>query len=224
MSYRNHADLGGQPGHAAVKPEANEPLFHAAWEQRLWATTLAMGATGSWNLDRSRSARETLADYASRSYFEIWHGGLERLLLDHGLLQADELDQGQVLTAPAALPRRLTAAAVPLLLAKGSATRRPTTQQARYALGDRVRTRDQAAAHHTRLPAYARGQIGEIVRIHGMHVFADAHAQGLGESPAWLYTVVFDCQDLFGARASAGSQVSIDAWEPYLEPYLEPAP
>ena len=70
MSYQSHADLGGQSGHGVVVPETNEPLFHAAWEQRLWATTLAMGATGSWNLDRSRSARETLPDYAQRSYFE----------------------------------------------------------------------------------------------------------------------------------------------------------
>ena len=53
--------------------------------------------------------------------------------------------------------------------------------------------------------------------MHGAHVFADTHAQGLGEQAQWLYTVVFDGQELWGAEASAGLRVSVDAWEPYLE-------
>ena len=51
-----------------------------------------------------------------------------------------------------------------------------------------------------------------------MHVFADAHAQGLGESPQWLYTVVFDGRELWGNETANGLAVSVDAWEPYLEP------
>ena len=51
-----------------------------------------------------------------------------------------------------------------------------------------------------------------------MHVFADAHAQGLGEQPQWLYTVVFDGAALWGESAEAGLSVSVDAWESYLEP------
>ena len=63
MTYVSHADLGGQNGHGPVVPEAEGELFHAAWEPRALALTLAMGATGSWNIDMSRSARETLANY-----------------------------------------------------------------------------------------------------------------------------------------------------------------
>jgi len=48
-------------------------------------------------------------------------------------------------------------------------------------------------------------------------VFADTNAQGLGEQPQWLYTVVFDSSELWGDGAAAGLSVSIDAWEPYLE-------
>jgi len=51
-----------------------------------------------------------------------------------------------------------------------------------------------------------------------VHVFADANAQGLGEQPQWLYTVVFDGRELWGETAEARLRVSIDAWEPYLEP------
>jgi nitrile hydratase len=50
-----------------------------------------------------------------------------------------------------------------------------------------------------------------------VHVFADAHAQGLGESPQWLYSVAFDGAELWGEQAAPGLSVAIDAWEPYLE-------
>ena len=62
MTYVTHADLGGQIGHGRVEPEPEGELFHAAWEPRALALTLAMGATGSWNIDMSRSARETYMD------------------------------------------------------------------------------------------------------------------------------------------------------------------
>ena len=79
-------------------------------------------------------------------------------------------------------------------------------------------TRADAVAHHTRLPAYARGKRGVIERLHGAHVFADAHAQGFGEQPQWLYTVAFDGTALWGANAAPGLTVAINAWDAYLEP------
>jgi nitrile hydratase subunit beta len=51
----------------------------------------------------------------------------------------------------------------------------------------------------------------------GTHVFADSHAQGLGEDPQWLYTVVFEAAELWGGETTPGHRVSLDAWEPYLE-------
>ena len=81
-----------------------------------------------------------------------------------------------------------------------------------------MRTRTGAVEHHTRLPGYVQGKVGTIEHLHGMHVFADAHAQGLGEQPQWLYTVVFDGATLWGAGAEPGLSVSVDAWESYLEP------
>ena len=81
-----------------------------------------------------------------------------------------------------------------------------------------MRTRATPVAHHTRLPGYAAGRRGTVERVHGMHVFADAHAQGLGEQPQWLYTVAFEGAELWGDEAAPGLRVSVDAWEPYLEP------
>jgi nitrile hydratase len=114
----------------------------------------------------------------------------------------------------------LHASDVTAALAAGSPTVRPALAPARFAVGDRVATRAEAVEHHTRLPAYARGRIGTIERVHGVHVFADRHAHGAGdEDPQWLYGVVFEAGDLWpDAPQGAAHRVSIDAWEPYLEP------
>ena len=216
--YVSHADLGGQPGHGPVIPEPEDERFHQDWEPTALALTLAMGPAGGWNIDMSRAARETLPAYARLSYYEIWLEALLVLMRERGQLFDDEVAAGRMLHPPAPVRRVLPAQAVPAALAKGSPTHRPDAPvQALFAPGQRVRTRAQPVPHHTRLPAYARGKVGTIDRVHGPHVFADTHARGLGEQPEPLYTVVFDGAELWGAEAAPGLRVSIDAWQPYLE-------
>jgi nitrile hydratase len=220
-AYVTHADLGGMPGHGPVRPEPEGATpFHAEWEARALAVTLAMGATGEWNLDMSRAARETLPDYASLDYYRVWLAALERLMQQRGLLQADELAAGRALHPVRAVRCVLHADEVAATLARGAPTARPTEglAPARFAVGQAVRTRRTRVAHHTRLPGYAHGKRGVIERVHGAHVFADAHAQGVGEDPQWLYGVAFAGVELWGADAAPGLVVTIDAWEPYLEP------
>lgn len=219
MTYTTHADLGGQPGFGPVTPEPEGELFHGAWEPRALALTLAMGATGSWNIDTSRAARETLPDYRDLSYYQIWLGALEQLMLQRGQVFADEIASGQVHHPAAPVARVLQAANVPAVLAKGSGTERPAPAPARFAVGQAVRMHLGRVDHHTRLPGYVQGKRGTIEHIHGAHVFADANAQGLGEQPQWLYTVVFDEAELWGDAAPRQNlAVSVDAWESYLEP------
>jgi nitrile hydratase len=219
MSYHSHADLGGRDVREAVRPEAEGELFHAAWEPRVLALTLAMGATGLWNIDSSRAARETLPRYGDLSYYQIWLAGLEKLLVQSGAAQADELIQGRRLHDPVPTAKVLHAGQVAAALARGAPTERPATGPARFVLGQWVRARNAAPAHHTRLPGYTRGRRGVIERVLGAHVFADTHAHGLGEQPQWLYTVAFDEQELWGAATPRQRcTVSVDAWEPYLEP------
>ena len=69
---------------------------------------------------------------------------------------------------------------------------------------------------HTRLPRYAQGRSGEIMAVHGAHVFPDSSAHGLGDDPKWLYTVRFTARELWGHDNK--DHVMIDLWEPYLEP------
>jgi len=79
-----------------------------------------------------------------------------------------------------------------------------------------VRMRAGRVDHHTRLPGYVQGRRGTVERLHGAHVFADSNAQGAGEAPQWLYTVVFEEAELWGGAAQKLA-VSVDAWESYLE-------
>jgi len=218
MIYRSHADLGGQDGHGRVVPEPEGEFFRSPWEPRALALTLAMAATGAWNLDMARSARETLPDYAALSYYEIWIEALQKLMAERDLLRDDEVAAGRLLHAPRPVARVLMAADVARALAAGAPTERPSAVPARFAVGERVRTYRAEVPHHTRLPAYARGKIGRVERVHGVHVFADTHARGLGEQPQWLYSVAFDGRELWGDAATRGLSVAIDAWESYLEP------
>ena len=220
MIYCSHADLGGKPA-AAIVPEPEGELFHASWERRVLALTLAMGATGSWNIDASRAARETLPDYAELSYYAIWLNALEKLMLERGLVQADELALCRMIHPALPVARVLKADAVAPALARGSPTVRVAHSAARFEIGQAVRTRAASVGHHSRLPNYVRGKNGVIERIHGCHVFAESQAQGFGEQPQWLYTVVFDRSEVWGAGECNESNpltLSIDAWESTLEP------
>lgn len=213
-------DMGGQMGFGPVVPEPNEPPFHAEWEKRALAVTLACGAMGHWSIDASRHARETLPplEYLSSSYYEIWIKALEKLLKAEGFVSDDELRAGRSLDAPRPPNRVLHAGEVAAALARGSPTERSAVAPARFAVGDRVRTANEHPAGHTRVPRYARGRVGRVEQVHGVHVFPNTSAHGLGEQPQWLYTVAFDGRELWGRAADAALTVSIDAWESTLEP------
>jgi len=211
-------DLGGMQAFGPIHPEDDVSLFHADWERRVLAMTLAMGATGKWNIDTSRAARESLppAQYLSSSYYEIWFEGLKKLLLSMGLATAEEIEAGELKRAASPVPRVLMADQVPAALLRGGPADRPATAAARFEVGDIVQTRQMHPSTHTRLPRYCRGKRGRIIAAHGTHVFPDTNAIGLGEQPQWLYTVRFDAFELWGADTTAAS-VCVDCWESYLD-------
>jgi len=211
-------DLGGMQTFGPVQPEPEGSPFHATWERRVHALSLAMGATGKWNIDMSRAARESLppAHYLASTYYEKWLEGLKTLLVETGLATAEEIERGKSLMPAAPVPRVLMADQVGAALARGNPVERPARSAARFAVGDTVRTRLMNPLTHTRLPRYCRGKPGTIVARHGAHVFPDANAIGQGEQPHWLYTVRFDAADLWGQDTTATS-VYVDCWEPYLE-------
>ena len=214
------ADLGGMMGFGPVQREDNEPPFHAEWERRAFALTLAMGATGSWTLDASRFARESLPPpiYLTASYYEIWLRALEKQILERGLADAGEMESGEA-ESPATATRRppLGADDVSPVLARGFPYDRPAPAPARFAVGAPVRTKVINPKGHTRLPRYARGKEGVVETVHEGFVFPDSNAHGQGERPQRVYTVVFDGAEIWGEGADPTLSVSVDAWESYLE-------
>jgi nitrile hydratase len=212
--------MGGARGFGRVTPEPNEPPFHAEWERRAFALTLAMAMPGGWNIDMSRAARESLPpqDYLSKSYYEIWLAGLEQLMTERGLVERDEIEAGHALHQPQPVKRRLSPDDVAQVLYRGAPTWREPKAPARFAAGDRVRARAINPPTHTRLPRYVRGHVGVVDLVHGCHVFPDSNALGAGEDSQWLYTVCFDGRELWGASADPTIKISVDAWDAYLEP------
>src|SRR5450631_1736579 len=207
-------DMGGMHGFGVVAPEANEPVFHAAWEGRVLALNRAMGHSRLWNIDMSRAAIEVLPPdvYLTRSYYAKWLLRLEQLLLERALVDADELAAGHALR-PGKPLRRLEAADVGAALTRGSYGREPSAP-ARFKAGERVRTRNINPVTHTRLPRYARGRVGTIECVRGCHVFPDSVAIGKGENPQWLYTLQFEGRELWGDNCDPNLKVSIEAFEP----------
>ncbi|HET9902219.1 MAG TPA: nitrile hydratase subunit beta [Xanthobacteraceae bacterium] len=212
-------DMGGMDGFGRVEPEPNEPTFHAEWEARVMALMRAMGAAGAWNIDMSRASRENLRPdvYLSSSYYRKWELGMEDMLIERGLVTREELAAGRALVPGKPLPRKLTPETIDRVLTRGSFSR-PAPRPARFAIGDRVRAKNIHPPTHTRLPRYVRGHAGIVELIHGCHVFPDSAALGQGDNPQWLYTVRFDAADLWGEGADPTVKISIDAFEPYLEP------
>ena len=212
-------DMGGMHGFGRVEPEPDEPPFHTRWEGRVFALRRAIGFAGLWTIDADRASLEALPplDYLRSSYYRRWFLGLESQLVRYGLVGADELAAGHSLRADAGLPRRLAAADVEAILGRSEFSR-PTNTPARFKEGDRVRARNINPATHTRLPRYARGKIGLVEAVRGCHVFPDSAALGAGDNPQWLYTIVFAARELWGEDADPAVKVSIEAFEPYLDP------
>ncbi len=193
-------DLGGQMGFGPIDAPATEPVFHENWEGRMAA--LSMTVPGDWSIDEDRSACESMhpAKYLKTSYYEHWLHGLESLLKKYTPDSSSRMRPEDIW--PALTARRSYARDIPA--------------PAAFTIGQKIRVKIMNPATHTRAPRYVRGRAGEVVKIHGAHVFPDSNALGLGENPQWLYTVRFTANELWGSTAS--DAIHADLWEPYLEP------
>src|SRR5262245_20619257 len=199
-------DIGGVMGFGPVTPELAEPVFHHAWEARLVALAIAVGRHGAWNLDEDRRAFEDRAptEFLNLSYYEKWLAGFSKLLAETGLLQRD--------ADPALL---LKSENVRSALRTTSNSVRQVQALPKFGIGDKIRVRNMHPTGHTRLPRYLRKAVGEIVFVHGAHVFPDSNAHRRGEDPQWLYTCRFTAHEVWGSDST--DKIHADLWEPYLE-------
>jgi nitrile hydratase len=194
-------------------------MFHTEWEARVLAMVRAMGAAGAFNIDTSRFYREALPPdvYLASSYYKKWLLGLEDLLIDKGFVAPEDIAAGHAVQPPKPLKHgKFGVVDVERVMVRGKFGR-AAPGPAKFKAGDRVRAKNMHPLTHTRLPRYVRGHVGVVERDHGCHVFPDSAATDSGENPQWLYTVVFDGIELWGAYADPTIKISIDAFEPYLE-------
>jgi len=212
-------DMGGMDGFGKVEPERDEPVFHARWEGRVLAMTRAMAALGHWNIDVGRYGIEVLPPhvYLSSSYYRRWFLRTADLIVQRGLVGADELAAGRAFRAGEEKDGKKFALADVERIARRGSFGRTAPAPARFRIGDRVRAINIHPRSHTRLPRYVRGHVGVVERLHGTRVFPDAYVACKGEYPQWLYTVRFESRELWGPDADPTVKISVDAFEPYLE-------
>lgn len=216
-------DMGGMHGMGPIEHEQNEPVFHARWEGRVYAMTRTFrAAPGRSNLDNSRHRLERIppAEYLRMSYYERWLTRLENQLVENGIVTRAELEgvaAPSLEAKPAKATPAVTAAMVPAMVARRSSARRDVAVPARFKAGQHVRARNINPMGHTRLPRYARGRVGVIVRHHGVFIFPDSNAAFAGENPQNLYSVRFTARELWGAEASARDTIHLDLWDDYLD-------
>jgi nitrile hydratase subunit beta len=194
-------------GFGPVRPEPNEPVFHARWEGKVRA--IASHTFGRYyHLDEFRRTIERMPadEYLRSSYYEKWFGAIQSLLLEKGVITEEELATAHALH-PAPPPRVQHEVPPPL--------------RARFKAGDRVMTRVIHPQGHTRLPRYVRGKRGVVRTVNGPFLLPDANAHG--KPPDWqaCYAVEFSARDLWGPDADPRDRVCVDLWESYLDPEEE---
>ena len=212
-------DMGGTHGMGPVPIEKDEPVFHEAWEGRVYALTRSMRAWRKWSLDASRHALELLppADYLRMSYYERWLTRLETEVVKYGFVTEQELQTGTPAPDAGRSTPALTLASSSRFLNRGIPSSVDPKVRPLFKVGERVRARNIHPIGHTRLPRYARDKVGVIVRDHGVYAFPDTNAHGNGEKRQHVYAVRFSARELWGNEAPARDSVHLDLWDDYLE-------
>ncbi len=213
-------DIGGMDGFGPVVPEADEPVFHADWERRVFGLFTPTALAAGIPVDEFRHAieRMTPVDYLSTSYYEHWLHALETLVVERGLVSVEELAAGHVRKGQRAAAPALRPEAVPIVVAHGHSCRAKTDREPRFGVGDEVIARNLHPTGHTRLPRYVRGRRGRVDRLHGTFAFPDTMAHGAGEKPQHVYSVRFRASELWGGPSERGDVVYIDLFDDYLDP------
>ena len=198
-------DLGGLQGFGPVDVEVDEPVFHADWERRAFRLTIGSMIAGQLS-GRFRHSIERMDPtwYLASSYYEHWLTATATGLVEAGLITQSDLDGALGGPFPIARPIR-----APRLADPGA-----STDEYRYAVGDRVRVREWHPLGHTRAPRYVQGKQGTIVRLDGVFSVPDVeyHCDAKRDEPT--YSVRFAATELWG---EAGDPVHVDLWESYLE-------
>ena len=86
-------DVGGMQGFPPIEQEQDEPPFHSDWEAHVFAINRALIGNGVYNLDEFRDAVERMEPqhYLDSSYYEKWLHAISTLLVEKGVVSAEEM-------------------------------------------------------------------------------------------------------------------------------------
>ena len=197
-------DLGGKQGYGPIRYTHDAKAFHERWEVRVNALYAHAVRSGIFNMDEYRHAIERMdpRHYLTASYYERSLTSLATLCVEKGVLTREELES----RAGGAFP-----------LARESARGRANVaDRERFAIGDRVRVRDESVPGHMRMPGYVRGKSGTVVGISPAYPFPDAHGHGMPAEDEPTYDVRFRSEDLWPG-SSDPALVHVGIFESYLE-------
>ena len=215
-------DMGGMHGFGRIPYKAAEPVFHEAWQGRVFA--IAMYTRGVPNGFRYMVEKIDPTLYLAYTYYEKWmHAKTQGFLEDGGISAAELADKiDYFLANPDEKP---TAAYNPEKVKKAvAATYKqqepdpPQDNPPLFSVGQMVRAQNMHPVGHTRLPRYCRGRRCTIEKYYGYWWVDDTPPAGEDHAIEPLYRVKFEARELWGDEAEANHFLYIDMFESYLVP------
>ena len=89
----------------------------------------------------------------------------------------------------------------------------------KFSAGQRVRIADRTPPVHHRVPSYAKGQVGVIERVCGMHGMPENFIRGDGKPEQRIYRVSIPQTKLWDTYEGTESDLlEIEIFEHWLEP------
>ena len=197
-------DLGGKQGFDPVRYASSRAAFKAEWEPRANALYSLGVRLGFINMDEYRHAIERMEPrhYLSASYYERSLTGFATLCAEKRIFSQEEIE-------------RLAEGSFPLSLPSAEGRLNAVPRES-FAVGDRVRVKNEFVSGHVHMPGYIRGKSGVVVGTSPPYPFPDASAHNLQSQDERTYGVSFRTEDLW-PNAADRATVHVGVFESYLE-------
>ncbi len=94
MSTELDTEISDMCGNLALPRSNGELVFAAPWEGRAFGIAVTLNESGlyEWG-DFQRRLADAIANADHEDYYECWLASLERLLVEYGVITADEIDR-----------------------------------------------------------------------------------------------------------------------------------
>ena len=215
-------DMGGMHGFGEIPYEENEPVFHAAWEGRVYAMAMytPVGVPGGFRYMIEKMAP---AAYLNASYYEKWMHARTQGMLEQGSFTQKELDEKieffknnpEMMPPVATDSNRVEKALKAMYKQQPADPSQPDPPQ--FKVGDAIRAKNMHPVGHTRLPRYCRGKRGVVTHYYEYWWVDDTPPAGEEHAIEPLYRIKFEGEELWGEEAEPNQVLYIDMFESYLD-------